>query len=109
MGNGARCVPATQPTTVFEGLLGLPQLAGPRGATTNPGTAAITNNNISAINLRSLGQERTLVLLDNHLVTAAQRDVAVNANVIPQLLLQRVDVVIRRCTVRTRSPASLTS
>ena len=83
----------TRPTTIFEGLLDMPAFAGSRGATTNPGNAAGRNNNISALSLRGLGQQRTLVLYDGHRVPPTQEDGFVNVNMIPQMLLQRVDVV----------------
>ncbi len=86
-------IQATRPTTVFEGLLDMPAFAGSRGATTNPANAGSTNNNISALSLRGLGQERTLVLYDGKRVPPTQQNGFVNANTIPQMLLQRVDVV----------------
>ena len=86
-------IQATRPTTIFEGLLDMPAFAGSRGVTTNPGTAGGRNNNISALSLRGLGQQRTLVLYDGHRVPPTQEDGFVNINMIPQMLLQRVDVV----------------
>jgi outer membrane receptor protein involved in Fe transport len=86
-------IQATRPTTVFEGLLDMPSFAGSRTTTTNPGNASGRNNNINALSLRGLGQQRTLVLYDGHRVPPTQEDGFVNVNMIPQMLLQRVDVV----------------
>jgi iron complex outermembrane receptor protein len=86
-------IQTTRPTTVFEGLLDMPVFAGSRGAVTNPGAAGSTNNNISALSLRGLGQARTLILYDGHRVPPTQENGFVNINMIPQMLLQRVDVV----------------
>lgn len=45
------------------------------------------------VNLRSLGSNRTLVLLDGHRIVAGDVDGAVDVNVIPQALVSRIDVV----------------
>ncbi len=89
---------ATHPATVFESLLDLPAFAGSRGSTVSgPGTAGgsngANNGQISALSLRGLGPVRTLLLYDGHRVPATQQNGLVDANTIPQMLLQRVDVV----------------
>jgi iron complex outermembrane receptor protein len=87
-------IQATRPTTVYEGLLDMPQLAGSRGTSaSNPGGAGANNNNINAPNLRGLGSIRTLVLYDGHRMPPTQQDFLIDANLIPQMLLQRLDVV----------------
>src|SRR4029077_21047362 len=85
---------ATHPSTPYEGLLDMPQFGGSKGASaSNPGGTGANNNNISAPNLRGLGQIRTLVLYDGHRMPPTEQDFLVDANLIPQLLLQRIDVV----------------
>jgi outer membrane receptor protein involved in Fe transport len=84
---------ATHPTTVFEALLDLPVFAGSRGASVAPQGAGGNNQNTGALNLRGLGLTRTLVLYDGHRVPATNQDGLVDVNMIPQMLLQRVDVV----------------
>ena len=84
---------ATRPTTVFEGLTDLPIFAGSKGATTEMRGAGGSNNNTSSLNLRGLGPNRTLVLYDGHRFPPSNQNGFVDANLIPQLLLQRVDVV----------------
>ncbi|MES3022827.1 MAG: TonB-dependent receptor [Pseudomonadota bacterium] len=85
---------ATRPTTVFESLLDMPAFAGSRGGTaSNPSGNQSNSNQTSALNLRGLGPVRTLILYDGHRVPPTTQDGTVNANTIPQMLLQRVDVV----------------
>jgi outer membrane receptor protein involved in Fe transport len=83
---------ATQTTTVPEALTFMPQFIGSTTQSSNPGPSA---NNASAayLNLRALGANRSLILYDGHRMpsTAARGDV--DTNQIPQLLLQRVDIV----------------
>ncbi|WP_158660081.1 TonB-dependent receptor domain-containing protein [Niveispirillum cyanobacteriorum] len=84
---------ATKPTTVFEALNELPVFSGSRGQTFNPAQPNRSNNNIAALNLRNIGPTRTLVLFDGMRVPATTTDGLVDTNMIPQLLLKRVDVV----------------
>ena len=48
---------------------------------------------INGINLRSLGRERTLVLVNGRRAAAAAKDGVVDINTIPQPLVERVEVV----------------
>jgi outer membrane cobalamin receptor len=87
-------IQATRPTTVYEGLLDMPQFGGSRGAAvSNPGGTGANNNNINAPNLRGLGSIRTLVLWDTHRMPPSEQDFLSDVNMIPQMLLQRIDVV----------------
>lgn len=85
----------TSPTTVFEALQNLPAFGGARGTAGAPASSAGggNNNQISALNLRGLGPARTLVLFDGHRVPPTEQDGLVDTNTIPQMLLQRVDIV----------------
>jgi outer membrane receptor protein involved in Fe transport len=84
---------AIHPTTVFEALNDLPQFAGSRNATAQPNTAGGNNTAINALNLRNIGPLRTLVLYDGHRLPSTNQDGLVDINQIPQMLLQRVDIV----------------
>ena len=87
-------VQATHASTVFQALLDLPDLAGSPGPqTANPGGGGANNNNISALNLHGIGAIRTLTVWDGHRLGPTQQNGFVNANMIPQMLLQRVDLV----------------
>ena len=87
-------IQAVHPATPYEGLLDMPQFGGSKGVSaSNPGGTGANNNNISAPNLRGLGQIRTLVLFDGHRMPPTEQDFLVDANLVPQMLLQRIDVV----------------
>ena len=87
-------IQATHASNVFQALLDLPDFAGSPGPqTANPGGGGANNNNISALNLHGIGAMRTLVLWDGHRLGPTQQNGFVNANMVPQMLLQRVDVV----------------
>ena len=84
----------TQPNSVVNGLNTLPGLLGSLSTTSN-----VNSGGYNTINLRGVGTLRALVLYDGHRVGPTQGGInassagAVNVDVIPQMLLQRVDVV----------------
>ena len=85
---------ATRPTTLFENLADLPMFSGSRGVTNTPTNAQPTAaTSISALNLRNLGGLRALALFDGHRVAPTTADGYVNINSLPQMLIERVDVV----------------
>ncbi|MBU3077605.1 TonB-dependent receptor domain-containing protein [Sphingomonas quercus] len=86
---------ATTPTSIPDGLNRLPQF--------NAGQQT-PNNSVNAngrgfgapgnfLNLRSLGAIRTLILQDGNRVPGTFYDTTVDTNMLPQLLIQRVEVV----------------
>lgn len=82
------------PTSIPEALMQLPQFAPTLNATSHVesngrGFGTPTNN----LNLRGLGAIRTLILLDGNRVPGTYYDTTVNVDMLPQLLVQRVDVV----------------
>jgi iron complex outermembrane receptor protein len=82
----------TAPRTLTEALLKLPVLqASPSVATQGTGTTG--SNGGATLNLRNLGSSRTLVLLDNRRVVAATAVGSVDVALIPEALVQRVEVV----------------
>ncbi|WP_164852804.1 TonB-dependent receptor domain-containing protein [Novosphingobium umbonatum] len=85
---------ATKPSSVFDALLDVPAFAGSRGGTQSSASGnQASSNQINALNLRGLGPVRTLLLYDGHRVPPTQLDGLVDANIVPQMLLSRVDVV----------------
>jgi iron complex outermembrane receptor protein len=68
-------------------------LSGSSTPATSTTTASTGNSNINALNLRSLGANRTLVLIDGQRSVASSLSGLVDINTIPQDLVQRVDVV----------------
>jgi iron complex outermembrane receptor protein len=81
-----------RPGPVAEVLSSLPVFSGSRVAEGNPGNGA-TNAGANVLNLRNLGFYRTLVLFDGHRVPPSTYDQLVDVDMIPQMLLRRVDVV----------------
>lgn len=61
-----------------------------------PGTTATTNNGnggTATVDLRGLGDQRTLVLIDGHRMVPSDIGGAVDINAIPTVLIKRVDVL----------------
>ncbi|MBB3953771.1 TonB-dependent receptor plug domain-containing protein [Novosphingobium sediminicola] len=81
-----------QPSTIADGLNNMPIFASSRGQSTNVGNGG-QNGAANVLNLRSLGALRTLILYDGHRVPPTTPDGQVNVDMIPQTLLQRVDLV----------------
>ena len=83
---------ATTPSNIMDGLQELPVFDGGSGPQTNPGNSSRTNNS-HRLNLRNVGITRTLVLFDGRRMAPSDPQGNVDADTIPQMLLQRVDVV----------------
>ncbi len=85
--------------TIADQLNSLPQFAGSRGPFTNPGggaqgtSSAASDPAANVLNLRNMGYTRTLILFDGHRVAPTGTDGTVDIDVIPQMLLKRVDIV----------------
>lgn len=80
------------PGVIGEALNQLPVFRGSTRPST--GTVSATGpNSGSFLNLRSLGPQRTLVLLDGRRPTPSALSGAVDTNLLPQELISRVDVV----------------
>ena len=88
---------ATQPgANLADALNVLPVFAGSRGAGSNPtstGTASGGNGSANQLNLRNIGITRTLVLMDGLRIPPTLFNGAVDVDMVPQMLVQRVDVV----------------
>jgi iron complex outermembrane recepter protein len=84
---------ASSPASVAEALAQLPAFSGSL-LTSNLGRASsLVGAGQSLLNLRGLGSNRTLVLLDGERLPASNLAGSVDINVIPQVLVKRVDVV----------------
>ncbi len=82
----------TTPKTIVEALQQLPVFSGGRNQTTQPGNGG--GNGVGRnLNLRNVGATRTLVLFDGMRVPPTTQGGEVNADFVPSMLLQRVDVV----------------
>jgi iron complex outermembrane receptor protein len=85
-----------RPTSLTESVQVLPVFSGSRSQTSNPSaTGGVGGGNgvAAQLNLRNIGANRNLVLMDGRRVPPTSISNIVDADVIPQLLVQRVDVV----------------
>ena len=80
------------PTGIPEGLNRLPQFVGSSGPN-KQGNIFGTPNHGNLLNLRGLGANRTLILLDGLRVPPTTYLGTVDVDIFPHLLIQRVDVV----------------
>ena len=81
------------PNSAGEALAQLPAFMGSQ-TTSNLGAVSSSLGGAQALlNLRDLGANRTLVLLDGERLPASNVNGSVDVNIIPQALLSRVDVV----------------
>jgi iron complex outermembrane recepter protein len=78
------------PESLAAGLRTLPSIVPGGGPTAGGGTAAGGQN---FINMRGLGNDRTLVLVDGRRYVPSGPNIQIDTNLIPQALVQRVDVV----------------
>jgi outer membrane receptor protein involved in Fe transport len=81
---------ATTPSNIPDGLNTLPQFNGSGLQSAGSTSTGVAGN---FLNLRSVGINRTLILVDGRRVPPTSFNGQVDINSIPQLLIQRVDVV----------------
>ncbi|MEN3747402.1 TonB-dependent receptor [Sphingomonas sp. HF-S3] len=85
------------PTNIPDALNQLPQFQGSRSTTGGSGNNVLSNANQpragNYLNLRNVGSQRMLVLLNGRRVPPTSFEGIVDTNTIPQGLVQRVDVV----------------
>jgi iron complex outermembrane receptor protein len=90
-------IAAVQPTTIADGLNLLPVFSSPRNQYANPngGVAGGAGGNAAAnqLNLRNMGSVRNLILFDGHRVPSTSVNNIVDVDMIPQMLVQRVETV----------------
>ncbi len=82
----------TTPSNVPDGLNKLPQFGNSSNQSQTSGTAS-SNSVGNYLNIRGIGQVRTLVLFDGRRLPSTATGGQIDTNIIPQLLLDRVDVV----------------
>ena len=81
----------SSPTTIHDGLRKLPSLVGSVAPNTQSGFQP--NNKGHILNLRGLGPNRSLVMLDGVRFPPTTFDNRTNVDVLPELLVSRVDIV----------------
>ncbi len=85
-----------QPTTVNDALNNLPVFQGSRGQFSLPNTTGLYgggNPATTQLNLRNLAPQRTLILFDGQRVAPTNALGIVDVDMVPQQLIQRVDIV----------------
>ncbi|MBN9589454.1 MAG: TonB-dependent receptor [Alphaproteobacteria bacterium] len=82
---------ATTPTNIPDALNKLPTFIGGRTPRSQDNASRNTSGNV--LSLRNFGVSRTLILLDGHRVAPSNEDGTVDTDVLPQILMTRVDVV----------------
>src|SRR6266404_1631373 len=78
---------------IFDAITQLPTLQGSTGEGYNTGSTTTGLIGLSALGLRGLSPLRTLVLLDGQRVVGGNFNGVVDVSQMPQMLIQRVDVV----------------
>jgi outer membrane receptor protein involved in Fe transport len=82
---------ATTPSDIPDALNKLPTIIG--GHTPRKQGNGSGNGSGNTLSLRNFGATRTLVLLDGHRVPASNSEGTVDPDILPQFLMERVDIV----------------
>jgi len=90
---GVEEMQATAPTNVADFVNQLPSVAGSQTPGNSQRSVSNGSAGVNSLNLRALGSERTLVLLDGQRSVGAQLNGVVDVNDFPQQLIERVDIV----------------
>lgn len=86
-------IQAQAPGNIADFVNTLPSISGSTSPATNIGSLSSGQAGINAINLRALGTNRTLVLLDGQRSVPSSVTGLVDINTFPQELVQRVEIV----------------
>ena len=78
---------------VFTTISQLPSLLGSTGTTVGNSGSSNGTNGLSALNMRGLGTNRNLILIDGERVVPSSSTGVSDISQFPQMLIQRVDVV----------------
>jgi len=78
---------------VFTTITQLPSLMGSTGTTVGNGGSSNGVNGLSALNLRGIGTQRNLIMIDGERIIPTNIQGVVDISQFPQMLIQRVDVV----------------
>src|SRR6188768_17212 len=84
-------ISATTPSDTADALNKLPSIMGGRTPRTQGNGS--TNNGGNTLSLRNFGASRTLVLMNGHRIAPSNQDGSVNIDVLPQMLVKKVDIV----------------
>jgi outer membrane cobalamin receptor len=78
---------------VFDAVVQLPALQGSTGTTYETGSTSTGLQGLSTLSLRGFSPLRTLTLFDGQRVVGSNINQTVDVSLLPQMLIQRVDVV----------------
>lgn len=81
------------PSSIADGLNQLPTFLNSLNETTSGGVQSNSVRTGNFLNLRALGPQRTLVMQDSRRVAPSSNNGSTDVNLIPQMLIERVDVV----------------
>jgi len=81
----------TTPSDIPDALNKLPEIMG--GRTPRSIGNAGGNQSGNVLSLRNFGAQRTLVMLDGHRVPSSNQDGTVNVDIMPDMLVKKVDIV----------------
>jgi len=90
---GEADIQAVAPPNISDFVSQLPAIQGSSAAATSTSNLSSATAGIAAINLRSLGVNRTLILVDGQRSVASSATGLVDINTFPQALVERVEVV----------------
>jgi iron complex outermembrane receptor protein len=90
---GLEEIQASAPSNIAHFLNKLPAVVGSTRPHVNQTSIGAALTGINTLNLRGLGGNRTLILLDGHRLTPATLTGLVDVNGLPQSLIERTDVV----------------
>ncbi len=90
---GALDIQSQSPPNIANFVNQIPAISGSASPASSTASLSGASAGISAVNLRSLGASRTLVLVDGQRSVASSATGLVDINTIPQALVERVEVV----------------
>src|SRR5688572_22172718 len=82
----------TTTSNIADSLRQMPVFSGGQTPTGGAGTPSSMNAGLNTFAVRSLGANKTLVLIDGHRVVQSLPDGTIDVNTFPQQLIARVDV-----------------
>src|SRR6516225_3524859 len=89
----AEDIEAQAKPNIYATITQLPSLLGSQGVESNTGGTSGGNNGISSFAMRGLGSIRTLTMVDGQRIVPSNVTGITDVSELPQLLIQRVDVV----------------
>jgi outer membrane receptor protein involved in Fe transport len=90
---GTRTLEQSAKANIFNTVAELPELQGSRSTSVGNGNTSDGLNGLSAFSIRGLAAIRTLTLIDGERIAPANVTGVVDVSLLPQLLIQRVEVV----------------